>query len=62
MMSMGLLQKDPRQEKTCLQSYRPGLTKNRLYDHRRWVEACNFGFRKKRNCTLYWAKTKALIS
>ena len=30
--------------------------------HRRWLEAGNFGFRKKRNCTIRVAKTKALIS
>ena len=33
-----------------------------LYMHRRWLEAGNFGFRKKRNCTIRVAKTKALIS
>ena len=26
------------------------------------LEAINFGFRKKRNCTIHVAKTKALIS
>ena len=30
--------------------------------HRRWLEACNFGFRKERDCTIHVAKTKALIS
>ena len=30
--------------------------------HRRWLEAGNFGFRKKRNCTIRVAKTKSLIS
>ena len=28
----------------------------------RWIEAGNFGVRKKRNCTIHIAKTKALIS
>ena len=27
----------------------------------RWLEALNFGFKKKRDCTIYLAKTKALI-
>ena len=40
----------------------PGLTQNRLYNHRRWLEAWNFGFRKKRDCTIQAVKTKALIS
>ena len=33
------------------------------HSHRRWLEAENFGFRKKRDCTftIYVAKTKALI-
>ena len=35
---------------------------NRLYSHRKWLEAGNFGFRKLRNCTICVAKTKALIS
>ena len=33
-----------------------------LYSHRRRLEAGNFGFRKKSNCTICVAKTKALIS
>ena len=41
---------------------RPGPTQTRLYSHRRWIEAWNFGFRKQRDCTIYVAKTKALIS
>ena len=32
------------------------------HKHRRWLEAGNFGFRKKRNCTIRVVKTKALIS
>ena len=32
------------------------------FKHRRWLEAEKFGFRKKRNCTIRVAKTKALIS
>ena len=33
-----------------------------LYSHRRWLEAGNFGFRKKRDCSIYVVKKKALIS
>ena len=33
-----------------------------MYSHRRWLEAGNFGFRKKRDCSIYVAKTKGLIS
>ena len=36
------------------------LTQTRLYSHWRWLEAWNFGFRKKRYCTIQAAKTKAL--
>ena len=53
---------EPHQEKTCLRGFRPGLTQTWLYNHRSWLEAGNFGFRKKRDCTIYVAKTKALIS
>ena len=36
--------------------------RHRLYNNRRWLAACNFGFRKCRDCTIYVAKTKVLIS
>ena len=42
--------------------FRPGLTQTGLYSHRRWLEALTFGFKKKRDCTICVAKTKALIS
>ena len=42
--------------------FRPGPTQTWLYSHRRWLVACNFGFRKERDCTIRIAKTKALIS
>ena len=42
--------------------FRPGPTQTGLYSHRRWLEACHFGFRKYRDCTICVAKTKALIS
>ena len=37
---------------------RQGLIRTGLYNHRRWVEAWNFGFRKKSGCTIYMAKNK----
>ena len=37
--------------------FRPGMTQTGLYSHRRKLEAWNFGFRKKRDCTLCVAKT-----
>ena len=42
--------------------FRTGPTQTGLYKHRRWLEAGNFGFRKKRNYTIRESKTKALIS
>ena len=52
----------PRSEKTGLRGFRPGPTQTGLYNHRRWLEARNFGLRKKRDCTVRVAKTKMLIS
>ena len=42
--------------------FRPGPTQSGLYSHRRWLEAGNFGLRKKRDCTNCVGKTKALSS
>ena len=53
---------EPRSEKTGLWGFRPGPTQTGLYSHRRWLEAGNFVFRNKRDCTIYVANTKALIS
>ena len=53
---------EPCCEKTGLRGFRPGPTQTGLYSHKRWLEASNFLFRKKRGCTIYVAKTKALIS
>ena len=53
---------EPRCEKTSLRGFRPGPTQTRLYSYRRWLETGNFEFRKKRDCTIHVAKTKALIS
>ena len=33
--------------------FRTGLTQTELYGQRRWLEAGNFGFRKKRHCTIH---------
>ena len=33
-----------------------------MYSHRRRLEAGNFGFRKKMNCTIHVVKTKVPIS
>ena len=52
----------PHREKTCLWGFPPGLTQTRLHSHRRWTGAWNLGFRKKRDCTIYVAIRKALIS
>ena len=53
---------EPRSEKSGLWRFRPGPTQTSLYSHRKRLEAGNFGFRKKRNCTIRVVKTKALIS
>ena len=53
---------EPCCEKTGLQGFRPDPTQTGLCNHRRWLEALNFVFRKQRNCTSYVEKTKALIS
>ena len=49
------LRNEPSQDKTRLQGFQSGPTQTRLYSHRRWLEALN-------DCTIYVAKTKALIS
>ena len=42
--------------------FRPGPTKTSLHSQRSRLETINFGFKKKRNCTICVAKIKALIS
>ena len=37
---------EPRYEKTGLRGFRPGPTQTGLYSHRRWLETCNFIYRK----------------
>ena len=39
---------EPRSEKIGLRGFRPGPTQTGLSNHWRWLEAWNFGFRKKR--------------
>ena len=34
-------------EKSCIWGLQPGLTQTGLYSHKRWLEAWNFGLRKK---------------
>ena len=53
---------EPLYEKTNNKSFRPGPTRNGLYNHRSRLEARTFGFRKKRDCTICAAKTKTLGS
>ena len=53
---------EPRREKTGLRGFQPGLTQTDMYSPRSSIEARNFGFNKKRKCTIRVAKTKALIS
>ena len=48
-------------KKTCLPGFRHGPTQTRLYNNRTLLEAWIFRFRKYRDCTIYVAKTKALI-
>ena len=40
----------------------PGPTQTGLCSHRRRLEAWNFGFTKKRDCTIRVAKAKVLFS
>ena len=51
---------EPRREKPGLRGFRPGPTQTGLYKYRS-PEACNFGFNKRRDCTIRVAKTKASI-
>ena len=53
---------EPPHEKTNNLSFRLGATQISLYSQRSKLEAWNFGFKKKRDCTFDEAKTKALIS
>ena len=48
-------------EKTNNLGFRPGPTQTGLYSHRSRLEALNFRFKKKKDCTIHVAKTKVLI-
>ena len=48
--------------KTCLQGFRPGMTKTGLYGHRRWLETLNFRLRREIYFTACKAKTKVQMS
>ena len=45
-------------EKTNILGFSPGQTQIGLYSHRRGLEAFNFVFKKKRDCTICVAKNK----
>ena len=51
LMFILFLQLERRREKTCLRGFRPGPPKTGLYSYRRWLEARDFGFRKKWDCS-----------
>ena len=57
-----LIKNEPVRDKTNNLGFRPGPTQTGLYCHRSRLETGNFGFKKKRDCTIHVAKTKALIS
>ena len=57
-MVSGNIEYERSHEKTNNLGVLPGQTQTRLYSHRRRQEAGNFGFRKKRNCTIRVAKKK----
>ena len=40
----------------------PGPTQTKLYSHKRWLEAGNFGLRKKRDFTIYVAKNIGAVT
>ena len=44
--------------KTGLRGCRPGQTQTRLYNHTGWLEAGNFVFRKKMDCSIRVGKKK----
>ena len=53
---------EPQSKKTGGFRFPTCLTQTRLCSYRRWIEAWNFGFKKKRNCTTRVVKRNALIS
>ena len=59
-MKYYLTKYEPWCEKTSLWGFRSDLTQTGLCNQRRWLEAWNFRFRKKRDCSIQVAKRKAL--
>ena len=56
------MENEPLNEKSNILSFLPSPTQTGLYSHRNRLEAFNFELKKKRDCTIRVAKTKALIS
>ena len=52
---------EPQCEKTGLQGFRRGATQMGLCSHRKVLESLNLEFKKKRDCSIGVAKTKALF-
>ena len=61
-MELCLIRDEPSREKTNNLSLRPGQTQTGLYIQRSKLEALNFGFKYKRDCTIHVEKTNTLIS
>ena len=57
-----MLRKHMSRVMTKPRGFRISPTQTKLYKPRRWLQAGNFGFRKKRNYTIHVAQTKALNS
>ena len=53
---------EPRREKFGLRNFRPGQIRTELYSLGKRIEARNFEFKKKNDCTIRVAQTKAMIS
>ena len=51
-----------RRMKTGIRGFRPGLTQTGLHSQGSRLEASDFGYTQRRNCTIGVAKTKAMIS
>ena len=51
---------EPSHEKTNNLGFRPGPTQTGLYCHRSRLKSWDFGFKKKRDCTIHVVKTTRL--
>ena len=49
---------EPGHEKTCQGLPTRSEKQSGLYGHKRWLEAWNFLFRKKRDCTIFCSENK----